>query len=246
MIRDARNDNLWFLRRRSGKYGREPGTGSFGIVDPDDLQPLDLADYFRAYLAPDPEPLLKTFAAQPATATRAQHYLDHRDIQRLIQLPDPQERYRKLLPYYLRRYYYGMKNEARDGLQTCGNIAGASLRANFDAPEYKEYREDIIYFWRDIKYREAIPLLIDLLKKNDHYWATQTLETGWWNKDVDSALTKTRRQIYGEIYVAVYTLGAFHDPRAKEVLQLTRQRWAALNFENKQIVEECDRALKDW
>ena len=42
LVRNAGEDNLWFLRKRSGVYGWEPGTGAFGIVDPEDLQPLEL------------------------------------------------------------------------------------------------------------------------------------------------------------------------------------------------------------
>src|SRR5262249_28580313 len=55
LVPDAGEDNLWFLRRRSGNYGREAGTGDFGIVDPQDFQPLSLQDYFLAYLSTDPE-----------------------------------------------------------------------------------------------------------------------------------------------------------------------------------------------
>lgn len=51
LIQDAGEDNLWLLRRRGGNDGRQTGTGSFGIVDPQDLQPISLLEYFRAYLS---------------------------------------------------------------------------------------------------------------------------------------------------------------------------------------------------
>lgn len=41
LVKDVAADNLWFLRKRSGTFGREPGTGNYGIVDPADLQPLE-------------------------------------------------------------------------------------------------------------------------------------------------------------------------------------------------------------
>ena len=37
LVKDARDNNLWFLRKRSGPFGRKPGTGKYGIVDPEDL-----------------------------------------------------------------------------------------------------------------------------------------------------------------------------------------------------------------
>jgi len=34
------------------------------------------------------------------------------------------------------------------------------------------------------------------------------------------------------------------DPRARPAIEKTRKRWVANHFENPQIVEECDAALK--
>jgi hypothetical protein len=71
LVEDAATDNLWFLRRRSGIYGREPGTGNLGIVDPEDLQPLKLKDYFLSYLSPHPqEDVVKYAAKHPDVADR--------------------------------------------------------------------------------------------------------------------------------------------------------------------------------
>src|SRR5262249_33896926 len=66
-------DNLWFLRRRSGIYGREPGTGDFGIVDPEDVQPLDLKEYFTKYLEKDNEAAVRAYVTtHPLLVRRTQ------------------------------------------------------------------------------------------------------------------------------------------------------------------------------
>ena len=245
LVRDARKDNLWFLRRRSGTFGRKPGTGKYGIVDPEDLQALEWNDYFLCYLADDPETAVRNYAAKHSdSAHRAQRYLDHLAVQRLLKIEDPNERFEKLLPYYVKRVTYGMKSEAREGIISCGRTAGEKLVPLFKDPKHKHLRPDIITIWGKIRYKEIVPLLADLLRKHDEFWAKQNLEKGWWNKKVGSDLTRQRRKIYTEVYRAVCTLRVFQDPRAKEALELTSRRWKSIKFENPQIAEECEAALK--
>jgi hypothetical protein len=77
LIEDVQADNLWFLRRRAGIYGREPGTGKYGVVDPEDVQPSRWRDYFLSYLAPDPETAVAEYARRnPESAGRAKRYLE--------------------------------------------------------------------------------------------------------------------------------------------------------------------------
>lgn len=246
LVKDARQDNIWFLRKRSGTYGREPGTGAFGIVDPEDLQPLTLKDYFLCYLSPDPEtPLGEIVSKNPPVAKRAQRYLDHLAIQRILRLPDAKERLDKLLPYYLSRTTWDMKSEARSGIISCGAIAGHRIEEVFKDAKYAGLRDDIILMWRDMDYEEVVPMLVDLLTTSDQFWARQNLQTNWWNSNLGSSETERRRQIYGEVYYSVCALRKFHDQRAKPALQLTRDRWRSIAFDNPQIVEECDAALKE-
>ncbi|MCX7048319.1 MAG: hypothetical protein NTX50_22895 [Candidatus Sumerlaeota bacterium] len=246
LVKDAREDNLWFLRKRSGIYGREPGTGNYGIVDPEDLQSLSLKEYFLAYLSKDPEAAVKErMKTMPAVAERAQRYLDHREVQRILKIADPGERFARLLPYYKKRFKWDMKSEVKDGIVSCGKTAGEQLRKMFDNPEDKKFRQDIIMIWRDIEYKEAAPLLVDLLNRYDQFWEKQELKQGWWNSDVGSELSGQRRQNYGETYYAVYALRAFKDPGAREAIELTKKRWEAIKFDNRQIVEECAAALKE-
>jgi hypothetical protein len=245
LVSDAGKDNLWFLRKRSGFFGRKPGTGKYGIVDPEDLQPLQLKDYFLTYLSEDPESAVKKHMVNnPAVVQRAQRYLDHLEIQRILKIKDPSHRLEKLLPFYVKRTTWGVTREARQGIISCGKVAGKSLLTVFQDSKHKDLRDDIIRIWRDIEYKEAVPLLINLLKQHDQFWEDQDLKKGWWNRDVGSELTRKRRAIYGEIYYSVCALRSFADPRAREAIEITRRRWKSINFENPQIVEECEAALK--
>jgi hypothetical protein len=245
-IKDARDDNLWFLRKRAGIYGREPGTGSYGIVDPEDLQPLALKDYFLSYRSPNPEESVRKYVAEhPEAAGRAKSYFDHLDVQRLLKVADPKERFDRLLPYFLKHASWNMKSEARDGIIACGDVAGDGLRRVFDDRKYKQFRQYIILTWRDLKYKEVVPLLVELLQKHDQYWAGQNLAKGWWNDDTNLDLSNQRRTIYGEVYYGVCALRSMRDPRARDVIELTLKRWKAINFDNTQIVEECEAALRE-
>jgi hypothetical protein len=245
LVEDAREDNLWFLRKRSGTYGRKPGTGKYGIVDPEDLQPLEWKDYFLAYMTGDPARAVGEYATKnPEKAERAKRYLSHLEVQRILKYRDPAERCEKLLPFFLTHTTWNSKYEARDGIVSCGKIAGDRLREVFDDPNHVRFRATVILMWRDMGYRQVVPFLIDLLKKHDRYWAKQKLAAGWWNEDASPERTR-RRAIYGEVYYSVCALRTFADPRARDVLQTVRDRWKAIDFDNPQIVEECEAALRE-
>ena len=95
-------------------------------------------------------------------------------------------------------------------------------------------------------YTNVAPMLIELLKDHDQFWAKQKLTADWWNTDVGSKLTEERRANYGEIYYSVAALRTFHFLRAKEAIELTKKRWEAIHFDNPQIIEECDAALGEF
>ena len=67
-------------------------------------------------------------------------------------------------------------------------------------------------------------------------------EPGWWNKDVESATTRERRDSYGEVFITVNCLGQLKDPRAKSALELTLRRWRSIPMENPQMLDGCNRA----
>jgi hypothetical protein len=246
LVKDAGGDNLWFLRKRSGIYGREAGTGNYGIVDPEDLQPLESKPCFLCYLSDNPEASVKEYIRKnPDMAERGKRYLDHLEVQRILKTEDLGKRYDALLPFFLNRTTWDMKEEAGVGIATCGKAAGERLKDVFTDPTHHNLRSQIIRLWRNMGYRPIAPFLIDLLIQHDRFWAGQDLKKGWWSDESDPELTRRRQDIYGEVYGAVYTLRSFCDPKAKDVLEITRKRWIAVDFDNKQIVEECEAALRE-
>ncbi len=247
LVKDASQDNLWFLRKRSGVFGEKPGTGDYGIVDPEDLQPLELKDYFKCYLSSNPESSVKKYISEnPVVAKRAQNYFDHLEIERILKTPSQQERYEKLLPFYLKGMRYGMKQEAKDGIISCGKTGLDNLVNVFKDSKDHNLRQDIILIWYRNGYKESAPILIDLLKQNNKFWENQHLDKNWWNHDLGSELNEKRRGIYGEIYYATSALRSFKDPKAKEAIELTLKRWKDSDVGNGQIREECEAYFKEF
>jgi hypothetical protein len=97
--------------------------------------------------------------------------------------------------------------------------------------------------WRRTRFKGAVKTLIGVLDQTDRFWAKQQLTKGWWNSDVDSALTIERRDRYDDVYEAVLALGAIGDARATAAVSLTLQRWKATSFDNRQMIEACTSAL---
>ncbi len=244
LITDASAANVWFLRKRSGRFGREPGDGDFGVVDPEDIQPLGWKDYFRCYLEDDPEAAVREWTkTNPDRAERAKPYLDHLAVAQLLEIDDPAKRCKQLLPYYLAGIVWQGKFEARAGIIACGKPATRQLREVFHAPDHAAFRSDIISVWRSIGDAAVAPDLIALLETHDRFWAEQELEAGWWNQDVGSETTRRRRAVYGEVYQSVLALKTLGGPEALPVLRATRDRWQAINFSNPQIVEACNAVI---
>lgn len=201
LIEDAQTDNLWFLRRGVGKYSREPE--KYGILDPEDVQPLELEEYFLAYLSSDPGTELEIYARRnPDMRGRMERYLTHLEIQRILKIEDPSERFDKLQPYFLSGVSWDSKFEAREGVLSCGSLAGERLTKLFTDSRYHERRRDIIDLWRETGYRDAAPLLISLLKKHDRYWKRQRLEKDWWNGSSEE--TRRRRELRRSVWRGPY------------------------------------------
>jgi hypothetical protein len=90
LVEDAGKNNIWFLQKRSGRYGRKSENGRFGIADPEELQPLSLKSYFLACLAEDPEKAAKKeLKKNPALALRVERYLLYMEFQRVLSITDP-------------------------------------------------------------------------------------------------------------------------------------------------------------
>ncbi len=243
LVADARDDNIWCLRRGGGVYGWEPGKGNLGVIDPEDLQPLGLKDYLCCYLAKDPELAVRNqMQKQPAIADRALRYLQHMEVQRILLEPDASQRVERLLPYFQSRSTWGYRDEAGAGIVAAGPVAGPYLMGIYQQSWESNKRQEIIIMWGQIKYTGCTDLLIELLKKEEDYWSQQKLPPGWWNAENPSR--EQWRDHYGQVYSAVYALDQIHDPRARDAIELTLKRWERIKFDNPQIVQECETALK--
>ena len=245
LVPDARDDNIWFLRKRSGIYGREEGTGDFGIVDPEDLRPVELKEYFMAYLSATPEPAIRRYQWVMADTQRlAQRYFDHLAVQRVLEITNTTKRLESIKHFYLKRQSWNMKQEAREAIIACGDVAAPLLMKMFDDPLLSEHRGDVILLLREINCRDAAPRLVELLELHNKFWRSVPLIDGRWNHGETPEDQKTRSRIYTEVYYGAYALGKLGDARATPVIRATKRQWLKKGFESDQIVEECDRFLR--
>ncbi len=236
ILADARQPNVWLLRR--GADGR------YHVTDPEDVQPLARKAYLACYLSPDPEAAVRAYLQRdPAVAASATRYLAHLDVQHIADEPDPARRAERLLPYFETRQRWGTHDEAADALTACGPASGPYLLGLYERTADAGLRERVIMLWGRTRYAGATDVLVKALTDADPFWAAQHLQPGWWNDDKDPRLLAARRDSYGIVYHAVLTLAEIGDARARPAVEATRRRWAAIAFENPQIVQACDAAV---
>ena len=244
LLADATRDNVWMLRRLGGDLGREPATsGPLGILDPEDVRVLADKDYLALYLATDPEAAVRAYAKTHVTDTAAARYLDHVDVQHILAITDATTRVDKLIPYFVRNFYWGLHDEVGEGIVAAGADAAGPRLVTLLAAAKGGMRETIISMLGRLHYRGAVDPLVQILAEHDAFWAKQQLAGDWWNDKVDSPLTIERRQRYGDVYSAVTALGQIGDKRARPAIEQTLKRWEAIKFANPQIVEACRDAL---
>ncbi len=246
LVKDARQDNLWFLSELSlvDRKRRKSGKGTYAVAIPEQVRPLSWKDYIVAYMSDDPEKEIQRHAngKDAWIAQRAKRYLDHREVQRILTIEDPAERYEKLLPFFLRRTTWGVTREAADGIKGCGKVGGKRLEEVFLDPKHRDSREEIIIMWRWMEYREAVPVLIDQFQHYyDAYW--KGIRKGW-EQNPGSDETQSRILVYREMRYAITTLVSLKDPAAKDAIAMTRDRWKAVDPEGQGLVRDCDEALR--
>jgi len=92
VLANAQNDNLWFLRHLHSDLERKQGEGSWGIRDPEDVQPLKFKDYFQSLLRADVEREIDRLLTNPdeVICLRTLRYLSARhrpsDAERITKL----------------------------------------------------------------------------------------------------------------------------------------------------------------
>jgi hypothetical protein len=77
LVEDVSKDKIWFLSRGNGIPGEKRYTTNDLSVMDCLIQPLNLEEYYKLYLGPDPETALKSYAVDhPELAYRIQRWLD--------------------------------------------------------------------------------------------------------------------------------------------------------------------------
>jgi len=226
-IKDAREDHLWFLRKGIG-MPRQHGADMthLGIVDPEDLRPLALKKYLTAYLSQDPERAVRDYlAGHPEIRERAERYLDRREIERIVKLPDAKLRTRKLIPYFFKKdtaLWWRTQDEARKGLAACGDAAGAAMMELFEKVDEGK-RQWIIRLWGEVRYRPAVDRLLTLLREGEKFWDACDVKQGWWNDD-RRPLRRESQRWWSEMHYAVESLRKIDDPRTDEIEKRVAER----------------------
>lgn len=171
LVEDAGKDNIWFLQRRSGRYGRESGTGRFGIADPEDVQPLSMKRYFIACLSEEPDKAVKKEQKRnPDLADRVRQYLIYSQLKRELAIADPNEKAKRLLRYFFGapegydgRHDYLVRKHVRElGGKAVGPIIEILKKAE---PRHK--LDNLMYILCDIgkPAKPAVPYLLKMLEQ---------------------------------------------------------------------------------
>ena len=222
LVEDAGKDNIWFLQRRSGRYGRKSGNGRFGIADPEELQPISLKAYFLACLAKEPEKVIKEqFSKEPYLATRVEDYLLYAEFQRVLIIADPNEKALRLSRYlspttapknYNGRYNYFVRKHLRE----LGGCAVKPMIAVLAETEPRHRLNTLVLTLYDIgkEAKPAVPYLVRMLEQKGRtstYYILAALQTTGDMTVVDSVkpfLTDDDMQVRSQ---AAETLGWLGD-----------------------------------
>ena len=266
---DIHKDHIFSFR--TGAPNGADGKPSLGISRPQDTGPADLKLFYAAFLTASPRDTMRKYLDGEHALARACHlYLDPDDIKEICKIEDTAQRAEKLLPYLLYKETYNPRenddtvpnsetqptftdinnmrdNDARQQLILCGKGAGEKLVPIFLDPDYEEMRIEIMGMWRELDYKDATPLLVALLEKEDAWWSRQKVAgKEWWLPNPpDNGRARSWSQV--RIEYAVKTLVSLRDPRAKEALLLTKKRWQNMTEIDPPngLAFLCDKALKE-
>jgi hypothetical protein len=232
---DLRKDHIWFLRYPpSPAHPTDPheGLNILGVSEPEELQPVELAPYFDAFLTPKPEDVLKNYASGDSSlALRSKIYLNHLAIAQILQEPDVQKRANLLLPYFLftdENKIPPDEGEAAFQLwESCKQTGAALLLPYFANPKYRAMQTSIMSLWANAQYHGGIPLLNDLLDKETQFWQSQSPEERdrWINMRQDHGPTSEQIASMRRIEMILFVFRQVPDPRAKAEIQKVSPIW---------------------
>lgn len=244
LVHNAADDNIWFLRRHSTTNDPHPAEADLGIVDPEELRPVELKSYFMAYLSDNPEPeILRHYMVMWDTQRRAHRYLDHLAVERIRNSGDVAKRLPALKELYLRRQHWNGTSETRDTILSCGEAAVPMLTTMLEDPALSEHHADIISMLREINHAGAVPQLIGILSSHNQFWQTTPIVNGRYYRGTNPQDEETRHRVFQETYHLARALRELADPRAQEVMRQTKNQWSQPAFQNDEIVRECDMFL---
>lgn len=87
-VADAGQDHIWMLRHLWGKYEKREGEETYGVRDPQDIQSLELKEYFQAYFCDNPEAeVWKYIVKHPEFTERALDRLSNEKLRLLYDRP---------------------------------------------------------------------------------------------------------------------------------------------------------------
>jgi hypothetical protein len=238
-IDDARQDQIWFLRKIQSGDGRPDAPWMWGITHIQDVQHIDLTGYFKILLSPEPEPKVRDYLkSHPQLAARAVEYLESREVQRILKEPDLATKYQKLIPYYLGAAHHSTSSTAGRALSDRGRESGPYLMAAFHNPLHRRQRPQIIQLWAGTGYTDCADLLVRLLDENHRTYLDLhgRLERDGLKSGVDP---QDIERLVSEVRAAVYALIAIGDPRAEQLLAETCRRWAEIPSAQPEMLEMC-------
>ena len=100
-----------------------------------------------------------------------------------------------------------MKQEAREAIIACGDVAAPLLMKMFDDPLLSEHRGDVILLLREINCRDAAPRLVELLELHNKFWRSVPLIDGRWNHGETPEDQKTIEGVVARlVYVSLYKM----------------------------------------
>jgi len=221
---DIRQDRIWFLRLGDPK--ERNGQSTVGISKGQDTDDLEMKPFYLAFMSADPLAILRKYTdGNTRLAQLSRDYVNSKDIERIAQIPDLNERVDKLLPYYL-------QGQDRRGLATRQIIATGAVGIKKLVPLYQNAKDDsvkigIIGTLTQMGYRDADPLLASMLEKEDQFWARQYVRgnSWWWAEEPDPSSEQTRNTSKARMDAILTALRGTHDPHAIEVVDMVNKRW---------------------
>ncbi len=89
-VEDASKDHIWMVRHLWDEGGKREGEGTYGVRDPEDIQSLELKEYFQAYFSDNPEAEVWRYIVEnPEFTERALNGLSNEKLSVLYNRPDP-------------------------------------------------------------------------------------------------------------------------------------------------------------